>query len=123
MLLNFLQHVFACMPIAGLIADQILCMHGGLSPSLKSLEQICRIKRPVDVPDYGLLCDLRWSDPDNELEKGVGYQDSSRGAGHIFGKDTCKDFCERLNLTFICRAHQVETVLIGQNSTAKFDKM
>ena len=45
---------------------QILCMHGGLSPELKALEQIKRIPRPTDVPDTGLLCDLLWADPDKE---------------------------------------------------------
>lgn len=42
-------------------------MHGGLSPELKSLEQIKRIPRPTDVPDTGLLCDLLWADPDKQI--------------------------------------------------------
>ena len=47
-----------------LIDEKILCMHGGLSPELESLQQIADIQRPCDVPDVGLLCDLLWSDPD-----------------------------------------------------------
>jgi serine/threonine-protein phosphatase PP1 catalytic subunit len=31
---------FNCMPVAALIDDKILCMHGGLSPELTSIEQI-----------------------------------------------------------------------------------
>lgn len=50
---------------------QILCMHGGLSPELKSLEQIKRVARPTDVPDSGLLCDLLWADPDKDIQVGA----------------------------------------------------
>lgn len=42
-------------------------MHGGLSPDLKSLEDIKRVARPTDVPDSGLLCDLLWADPDKDI--------------------------------------------------------
>lgn len=45
-------------------------MHGGLSPELKSLEQIKRVARPTDVPDSGLLCDLLWADPDKDIQVG-----------------------------------------------------
>jgi len=31
---------FNCMPVAALIEDKILCMHGGLSPDLTSVNQI-----------------------------------------------------------------------------------
>lgn len=51
-----------------LSSSQILCMHGGLSPELKSLEQIKRVARPTDVPDSGLLCDLLWADPDKDIQ-------------------------------------------------------
>ena len=58
---------FNCLPIAALIDDKILCMHGGLSPELNKIDTIKNIVRPTDVPDTGLLCDLLWSDPDKEV--------------------------------------------------------
>ena len=55
-------------------------MHGGLSPELKSLEQIKRVARPTDVPDSGLLCDLLWADPDKDIQVSLsGWLESSQG--------------------------------------------
>lgn len=44
---------FNCLPIAAIIDEKIFCMHGGLSPDLKTMEQIRRVVRPTDVPDTG----------------------------------------------------------------------
>jgi len=63
---------FNCMPVAAVVAEKILCMHGGLSPDLDNLSQIFDISRPTDVPDEGLLCDLLWADPDLNV-LGWGY--------------------------------------------------
>ena len=41
---------FNCLPVAAVIDEKILCMHGGLSPDLTSLEEIKNIGRPTDVP-------------------------------------------------------------------------
>lgn len=41
--------VFNCMPIAALIDEKIFCVHGGLSPDLKSMEQIRHFMRPTEV--------------------------------------------------------------------------
>ena len=57
--------VFNQMPVAALIEDRILCMHGGLSPDLTDINSIKKILRPTDIPDSGMLCDLLWSDPDD----------------------------------------------------------
>lgn len=85
-------------------ALQILCMHGGLSPELKNLEQIKRIPRPTDVPDTGLLCDLLWADPDKEIQ---GWGDNDRGVSYTFGPQCVGEFLNKHDLDLVCRAHQV----------------
>jgi serine/threonine-protein phosphatase PP1 catalytic subunit len=63
--------MFNCLPIAALVDEKILCMHGGLSPELSSFQQIADIQRPSDVPDMGLMCDILWSDPDAKISVGL----------------------------------------------------
>lgn len=95
---------FNCLPVAALIDEKILCMHGGLSPDLKHLDQIRNIARPVDVPDQGLLCDLLWADPDKDIE---GWGENDRGVSFTFGADKVAEFLEKHDLDLVCRAHQV----------------
>lgn len=95
---------FNCLPVAALIDDKILCMHGGLSPSLDNFDNIRNITRPADVPDQGLLCDLLWSDPDNDVK---GWGENDRGVSYTFGTDKVTEFLKTHDLDLICRAHQV----------------
>ncbi|KAJ0981099.1 hypothetical protein J5N97_009354 [Dioscorea zingiberensis] len=95
---------FNCLPVAAVIDDKILCMHGGLSPELDNLDRIRGIERPVDVPDQGLLCDLLWSDPDREIR---GWGENDRGVSYTFGADMVAEFLNKHDLDLICRAHQV----------------
>jgi serine/threonine-protein phosphatase PP1 catalytic subunit len=95
---------FNCLPIAALIDDKILCMHGGLSPELVKVDSIKNIVRPTDVPDTGLLCDLLWSDPDKEV---VEWGENDRGVSFTFGEDIVNKFAQRNDIDLICRAHQV----------------
>lgn len=54
---------FNAMPIAAIIEEKILCMHGGISPELVKLKKILSLNRPTDIPSEGMLCDLLWADP------------------------------------------------------------
>lgn len=55
------------MPIAALVGQQIFCMHGGISPTLTDFDSIRTLQRPMLVPDEGLVCDLLWADPDENI--------------------------------------------------------
>lgn len=45
--------LFNYLPVAAIIDEKILCMHGGLSPDLRNVNQILDIPRPSDIPDQG----------------------------------------------------------------------
>ncbi|KAI9020266.1 Metallo-dependent phosphatase-like protein [Phycomyces nitens] len=96
--------VFNTLPIAALVAGKIFCVHGGLSPMLNSMDDIRNIIRPTDVPEYGLLNDLLWSDPS---ETAVEWEDSDRGVSYCFGKKIVNEFLAKHDLELICRAHMV----------------
>lgn len=81
----------------------VLCVHGGLSPLIDSIDKIRLLDRKQEVPHEGAMCDLLWSDPD-EID---GWGLSPRGAGFLFGADIVKCFNYKNDLSLICRAHQL----------------
>ncbi|GIQ81109.1 hypothetical protein KIPB_002016, partial [Kipferlia bialata] len=95
--------IFDYLPLAALIENQILCVHGGLSPSVDSIDHIRRLDRVQEIPHEGPMCDLMWSDPDDR----VGWGISPRGAGFTFGYDISEQFNRNNGLQFIVRAHQL----------------
>lgn len=88
---------------------QIFCLHGGLSPSLDTLDHIRALDRIQEVPHEGPMCDLLWSDPDDRCGWGI----SPRGAGYTFGQDIAEQFNHTNGLNLVARAHQL--VMEGYN--------
>ena len=97
--------LFNILPITALINDNILCIHGGLSPDLKNIDQLNKILKPTEIPDEGLLCDLVWSDPSDELSENFG--ENERNVSVTFSKNVVEEFTKNNGLDLICRAHQV----------------
>lgn len=93
------------MILAAIIDGRVLCVHGGLSPEICSLDQIRTISRNQEIPHSGAFCDLMWSDPDDiESQK---WEISPRGAGYLFGSQVTAEFNQINGLSMICRAHQL----------------
>ncbi|GMT01025.1 hypothetical protein PENTCL1PPCAC_23199, partial [Pristionchus entomophagus] len=102
--------VFNWMPLCAYVGEKILCMHGGLSPHINSLESIENLPRPSIVPPYGLMCDLVWSDPDNKYP---GWALSGRGISYTFDDNLIKSFCDQFGIDLIVRAHQINNDMKG----------
>ena len=56
-------------PQKALLNEQFLCIHGGLSPEIKTLNDIRSIDRFKEPPPLGPMCDLLWSDPFEDYGK------------------------------------------------------
>lgn len=107
---RYCTEIFDYLSLSAIIEDKIFTVHGGLSPSINTLDQIRVIDRKQEVPHDGAMCDLMWSDPE-EID---GWGLSPRGAGYLFGGDIVAMFNERNDLDLIARAHQL--VMEGHRS-------
>ena len=105
---TFLE-VFDALPLACVIEDKYLAMHGGISPDINKIEEINEIDRFQEVPLSGVFCDLLWSDPmkDENAPKGTFVKNVERDCSYYFGKKSLKKLLEANNLMSIVRGHQV----------------
>ena len=106
---KYFTDLFDYLPLTALVDSQIFCLHGGLSPSIDTLDHIRSLDRLQEVPHEGPMCDLLWSDPDDRGGWGI----SPRGAGYTFGQDISETFNHSNGLTLVSRAHQL--VMEGYN--------
>ena len=95
--------VFDYLTLSALIDGKVLCVHGGLSPDVRTLDQIRTVDRLCEIPHEGPFCDIMWSDPE-DLEC---WAVSPRGAGWLFGRRVTAEFNDINGLELICRAHQL----------------
>eukprot|EP01065_Artemidia_motanka_P024543 TRINITY_DN29376_c0_g1_i1.p1 TRINITY_DN29376_c0_g1~~TRINITY_DN29376_c0_g1_i1.p1 ORF type:complete len:202 (+),score=47.48 TRINITY_DN29376_c0_g1_i1:461-1066(+) len=99
-----IMDAFDCLTITAVVGGSIFSVHGGLSPSVLTLDQVRVINRFHDVPRDGPVSDLLWSDPESDAE---GVACSVRGAGYCFGRDVVLKFLHANRLQSIARAHQL----------------
>eukprot|EP00041_Stephanoeca_diplocostata_P015666 m.299673 g.299673 ORF g.299673 m.299673 type:complete len:887 (+) comp20117_c0_seq2:448-3108(+) len=102
--------VFDNLPVAALLENKILCVHGGIGATFEKVEQLVDIPRPLPYPVRGqhaqLMRDVLWSDPTANDEV-LGLRCNLRGEDMVeFGPDRVLAFLERNQLDLIVRAHQ-----------------
>ncbi|MCJ1313014.1 3',5'-cyclic-nucleotide phosphodiesterase (PDEase) (3':5'-CNP) [Agyrium rufum] len=103
---------FRALPLAAIMNKQFLCIHGGLSPELHTLEDIKSVDRFRETPTHGLMCDILWADPLEEFgqEKTSEFfiHNHVRGCSYFFSYPAACAFLEKNNLLSIIRAHEAQ---------------
>lgn len=100
---------FGALPLATLINDSYLVMHGGLFSSDEvTLDDIRKINRfPASGSSQpsreGLAMELLWTDPQPENGRSM----SKRGLGIQFGPDVTEKFCVKNKIRKVLRSHEV----------------
>jgi diadenosine tetraphosphatase ApaH/serine/threonine PP2A family protein phosphatase len=96
--------VFDFLALAAIVDGKVLCVHGGLSPEIRTLDQIRVVARAQEIPHEGAFCDLVWSDPEDVDTWAV----SPRGAGWLFGDKVSSEvqfsYSANTPLTFLTRS-------------------
>ena len=85
---DLFMDAFDILPIACLLNNRFLALHGGISPDLVTIDDIDKISRIDEPPKSGIFCDILWSDP-VEDEGGVCEpkfkENEVRGCSFFFG--------------------------------------
>ena len=91
--------------MAAVVDNKIFCIHGGLSPEFKKIEEINKIDRKKDILNEGIISDLVWSDPSEEIME---YSPEEKGVGQYYGEKAVNDFIkENNNIEIIIRSHEL----------------
>ncbi|KAI5839605.1 Metallo-dependent phosphatase-like protein [Morchella snyderi] len=103
---------FCALPLAAVMNKQFLCIHGGLSPELQTLDDLRSIDRFREPPTHGLMCDILWADPLEEFgqEKTSDFfiHNNVRGCSYFFSYPAACSFLEKNNLLSVIRAHEAQ---------------
>jgi len=103
--LDSFYEVFTALPLAAVINESILVLHGGLftdiGVTIRDLKNIDRFSEP---PNRGLMHDCLWSDPGKAPGR---HFNTQRNGGLVFGPDVTESFLIRNKLKLIVRSHEV----------------
>ena len=109
---------FDALPLACLVDHKFLAVHGGLSPQIKTLDDIKAIDRFREPPLSGPMCDLLWSDPSRKfVEDDPDYDfmpNNRRWISYFYGYRATDYFFRRNGLESLIRGHEVSNIFINK---------
>lgn len=108
---NQIMEAFDYLPLACIINEKFLAVHGGLSPVINLIAELNKINRYIETPKEGALCDILWSDPcdKDEVALQTGFEkNKTRGCSFFFGAKAAIPFLTKNNCIFVVRGHEAQ---------------
>uniref|UniRef100_A0A6B2L582 Serine/threonine-protein phosphatase n=1 Tax=Arcella intermedia TaxID=1963864 RepID=A0A6B2L582_9EUKA len=118
-----IMDTFDALPLCAIMNKQFFCVHGGISPEVRKIEDIMDIDRFHEPKTSGIMCDLLWADPMEDFGSSVDEDfefNSVRGCSYSFSFNAALDFLARNRLLSIIRAHEAQDM--GYKMHRKNDK-
>lgn len=107
-----MMELFDSLPLMATVNELYLCVHGGISPEMFSLDDVnTKVNRFMEPPNVGLFCDVLWSDPiaENEVAVVTDYaRNEARDCSFLFGLRPLKNLLRKERLLTLIRAHEVQ---------------
>jgi diadenosine tetraphosphatase ApaH/serine/threonine PP2A family protein phosphatase len=133
------NQVFDRLPLAGVVDQDIFCVHGGIPrpvsrettrvQDILNVPKVAGINPPYEHEDdtyQQVASDCIWSDPASEeqeeysVDPETGYGESLRGGGAIcFGKKAITQFLQQQNFSYIMRAHEAHAEGVAVSKGAR----
>lgn len=133
------NQVFDRLPLAGVVDQDIFCVHGGIPRPIA--RGTTRIQDILNVPNVAginppyehendayqqVASDCIWSDPASEeqeaysVDPNTGFGESLRGGGAIcFGNKAVTDFLQQQGFSYIMRAHEAHAEGVAVSKQAR----
>ncbi len=93
---DLFSQLFCFLPLCHVINHKVMVTHGGLfSQNGVTLADIKKTNRRQEPPDSGIMCELLWSDPQDNDGRAI----SKRGVGTQFGPDIAAKFLDQNKLS------------------------
>ena len=104
---------FDALPLAAIVNKQFFCVHGGLSPRIKTVSQINAINRFQEPNRRGdAMTDMLWSDPiksygTESMGTDLFIYNTSRQISYFYTYSAVCKFLQDNDLISVIRGHEV----------------